>query len=89
MKSQSNFTPFNFRQYIKQNGELVFIINYKLHIAIRSELEILALGSSGKILTPLGFLTKACGFKTRKLINKQAYYDLLFSLVVVVLMFRR
>ena len=31
-----------------------------------AELEILPLGSSGKILTPLGFLTKACGFKTRK-----------------------
>ena len=52
-----------------------------------AELEILPLGSSGKILTPLGFLTKACSFKTRKLINKQAYFDLLFSLAVVVLMF--
>ena len=36
------------------------------------ELEILPLGSSGKILTPLGFLTKACGFKTSNLADKQA-----------------
>ena len=56
-----------------------------------AELEMLPLSSSGKILTPLGFLTKACGFKTGKLINKEANYDIFFSLVVVVLMlvFRR
>ena len=54
-----------------QHNATQVVIGHNSHLepTTATDLEILPLGSSGKIFTPLRFLTKACRFKTGKLIS--------------------